>query len=337
MDPSSELRPDSSLTFATVIFQGRVEASRHISDIEATELKSEIMPRFAPLDFRQKERFGGLKVFPMNNRRIAIAYITDSKEDDQWGRPQLRADAAIFDERRFNESGRDVLMVRDFLAKSVKDNSPPGEMLNRFPKLDRFESSSSEQSDAYHSALVDYFVNLQRIRLEFLTDVISTFLSCEKIVLYAPNDSVLQEVVKFVFLVLPFRSLSALTFSEICQNPLDERSEKVVISEVPLEGIKLVKKSQPSIVDFASKTVTNGDSLEIAKWIVMGILADEWYTLDKVEQYEIVRHCITELLDKGNVPSIGVSNRLTEMKATVEKFDEWLNRFNKAGRKEGKR
>ncbi len=82
-------------TLITLLFQGDVEAEQALSPAEEREVVHSAFPMTPPRDATTRQDFRAWKIVPLTSGRLLLSTVVNRGDEDDYGRPVLRANACL--------------------------------------------------------------------------------------------------------------------------------------------------------------------------------------------------------------------------------------------------
>jgi|GEM_PF-6987209 len=330
--------------FGTIVFQKKEILSRPVEESIQIELRNSTFPRFMPLNFRNPAGFNGFKIFGLGKKYVAISYVSDSEENDEWNRPLQRSDISIFDQSSFNELGRDVAGVLSFLSECRVNHVEPEDAFEKFNKefgLIDTNPSILKSSDAY-VAFLDGLDKLFSNSPGFLARMLGFFFSTENRILVNGRDlKSSMDILRFMYLGLPFARAKSISVTNLCTNANAPSAEDVIFTNElssnrpPNEQSSGRANEQDTLrkrqlrIDIANRTLDNSyrpsSSLDRLIFDTIFPKSDPWYSFTSLEEYKAKMRMIDQVTSGGRPDPFEMSQRLSALRKTLDDLSRWVS------------
>lgn len=310
----------TKIAFAYTEHQGNVIVQGSIANKTREALNIESFPKYPKIDFMSDPSYEGLKIFAVD-KDICISHFFNERKRDCANRPILSAKVAVIPADIFNNYGRDLNAIRDYLRQTsidtmsdslftafIKNNS----MVSEFNRISRFV------------AQYDY---------NFLADSICCLsLHMDAKILYRDVSEGLS-FIRAIYVFLPISSIMKTSFSSVCEyeHPLN-RESFVLVPKKDYSTLSKIKgfferKNQEEResyeVDIAQQQVRPKCHGKGVKEIISEIVSDfTWYSFTWDEKYALLLDYLNDTLSEKKESLLSMSEKLGTMKETLERVRE---------------
>ena len=147
-------------TLVTLLFQGKVEGSgmAPLSADEEREVVHAAFPMSPPRDATAREDFRAFKMVPLTSGRLLLSTVVNRGEQDEYGRPVLRANGCLLTSGEITGSLRDPTAIWEALASQGPEGDfetfvrrVEGSSIHTSPEAFALFSAELERAPTFHA------------------------------------------------------------------------------------------------------------------------------------------------------------------------------------------